>query len=247
MQSVGEVMAIGRTFRESLQKALRSMEYGRFGLNCDSGETLYDELNDEDRIDMLTKPNPERIFALESSLRAFMTPERAHELTGIDPYFIDQILQIVETRELLCSRTSQTISKNELTKILRDGFSGEQIAFAWDCSLDEVLETLKQHNVEKTFSVVDTCAGEFKSATPYFYSTYSDEDEIVLPTKETVVILGSGPNRIGQGVEFDYCCVHASYASRDAGFAPVMINCNPETVSTDYDTSDMLFFRTFNC
>lgn len=243
MQSVGEVMAIGRTFRESLQKALRSMEYGRFGLNCDGGEMLFDQMNDEDRIEMLTIPNPDRIFAIESSLRSFMTPERAHELTRIDPFFIDQILQIIETRELLCSRTSQTISKAQLNRVLKDGFSVEQISYAWGCSLDEVFDVIKQHGIEKTFSVVDTCAGEFKSSTPYFYSTYSDEDEILLPEKEIVVILGSGPNRIGQGVEFDYCCVHASYAAREAGYAPVMINCNPETVSTDYDTSDMLFFE----
>ena len=123
MQSVGEVMAIGRTFRESLQKALRSMEYGRFGLNCDGGEMLFDQMNDEDRIEMLTIPNPDRIFAIESSLRSFMTPERAHELTRIDPFFIDQILQIIETRELLCSRTSQTISKAQLNRVLKDGFS----------------------------------------------------------------------------------------------------------------------------
>lgn len=243
MQSVGEVMAIGRTFRESLQKALRSMEYGRFGLNCDDGETFFDDLNDEDRIDLLVKPNPERIFALESSLRAFMTAQRAHELTHIDPYFIDQLLQIIETRELLCSRTPDTISKSEMKRVLRDGFSAEQIAYAWSCSMDEIYETIKNYKIEKTFSAVDTCAGEFSSSTPYFYSTYSDEDEIILPEKKTVVILGSGPNRIGQGVEFDYCCVHASYALRDSGFAPVMINCNPETVSTDYDTSDMLFFE----
>ena len=243
MQSVGEVMAIGRTFRESLQKSLRSMEYGRFGLNCDSGETHFDEMNDDERINLLTKPNPDRIFALESALRGFMTPERAYELTHIDPYFIDQILQLIETRELLCARTPSTVSKSELKKILKDGFSAEQICYAWNCSLDEVLDTIKKHGIERTYSVVDTCAGEFKSATPYFYSTYSDEDEIVLPEKKTVVILGSGPNRIGQGVEFDYCCVHASYALREAGYAPVMINCNPETVSTDYDTSDMLFFE----
>lgn len=243
MQSVGEVMAIGRTFRESLQKALRSMEYGRFGLNCDNGEARFDEMNDEERIDLLIKPNPDRIFALESALRGFMTPERAHELTHIDPYFIDQILQIIETRELLCARTPSSISKAELKKVLKDGFSAEQISFAWDCSIDEVFDTIKKHEIERTYSVVDTCAGEFNSATPYFYSTYSDEDEIVLPEKKTVVILGSGPNRIGQGVEFDYCCVHASYALREAGYAPVMINCNPETVSTDYDTSDMLFFE----
>lgn len=243
MQSVGEVMAIGRTFRESFQKALRSMEYGRSGLNCDAAESLIDGYSEETKIDLLTNPNPERLFVLESALRSFMSPERAHELTHIDPFFIDQFLQIIETRELIEARTSSTISKKELKKVLRDGFSAEQIAYAWDCSVDEVLSTIKQHDLTRNFSVVDTCAGEFASSTPYYYSTISDDDELDIPTKPTVVILGSGPNRIGQGVEFDYCCVHASYALREAGYAPVMINCNPETVSTDYDTSDMLFFE----
>jgi carbamoyl-phosphate synthase large subunit len=243
MQSVGEVMAIGRTFRESLQKSLRSMENGRFGLNCDEGEKIFDSMSEEEKIDLLTKPNPDRIYALESALRSFMDPKKAHELTSIDPFFIDQILLLIQTRELLEARTPSTISKNEMQRVLRDGFSPEQIAYAWDCSLAEVLEAIKASGIQKTFSVVDTCAGEFSSATPYYYSTYSDEDELVIPEKKTVVILGSGPNRIGQGVEFDYCCVHASYALREIGYAPVMVNCNPETVSTDYDTSDMLFFE----
>lgn len=243
MQSVGEVMAIGRTLRESLQKALRSMEQGRFGLNADPNEKNTDDLTEEEKIELLVTPNPERIFALESALRSFMTPDRAYELTNIDPFFIDQIMQIIETREMLESRTPTSIAAKELKRAMRDGFCAEQIAYLWDCSLDEVIATLKQHGIEKTFSVVDTCAGEFASSTPYFYSSYSSQDEITLPEKPTVVILGSGPNRIGQGVEFDYCCVHASYALREAGYAPVMINCNPETVSTDYDTSDMLFFE----
>ncbi|MFN8015173.1 MAG: carbamoyl-phosphate synthase large subunit [Acidimicrobiia bacterium] len=243
MQSVGEVMAIGRTFRESLQKAIRSMENGRFGLNCDQSESSIDSLSEEEKIDLLTTPNPDRIYALESSLRTFLDEKRAHEITNIDPFFIDQIMMLIETRELIESRTSSTISKQEMKKILRDGFSPEQIAYLWNCSFREVFETIERLEISKTFSVVDTCAGEFSSMTPYFYSTYSDEDEIILPAKPTVVILGSGPNRIGQGVEFDYCCVHASYALREIGYAPVMVNCNPETVSTDYDTSDMLFFE----
>jgi carbamoyl-phosphate synthase large subunit len=243
MQSVGEVMAIGRTFREAFQKALRSMEYGRFGLNCDDAETIIDGYSEDEKIDLLTNPNPERLFVLESALRSFMTPERAHELTHIDPFFIDQMMDIIATRELLESRTSSTISKAELKKVLRDGFSPEQISYAWECSLDEVFNVIKTHKLEKNYSVVDTCAGEFASSTPYYYSTTTEDDELVMPTKPTVIILGSGPNRIGQGVEFDYCCVHASYALREAGYAPVMINCNPETVSTDYDTSDMLFFE----
>ncbi len=243
MQSVGEVMAIGRTFRESLQKALRSMETGRYGLNCDEGEVIIDAYSEEEKVDLLTRPNTDRLFVLESALRTFMSAEKAHELTHIDPFFIDQMMQIIETRELLESRTSKTISRAELKKILRDGFSAEQIAYAWQCSIDEVLAVIKEHNLQRNFSVVDTCAGEFESSTPYYYSTTSDDDELVIPKKPTVVILGSGPNRIGQGVEFDYCCVHASYALREAGYAPVMINCNPETVSTDYDTSDMLFFE----
>ena len=243
MQSVGEVMAIGRTFRESLQKALRSMEQGRYGLNADVQESISDNYSEEEKIDRLTIPSPERLFVLESALRSFMSAEKAFELTKIDPFFIDQILQIIETRELIEARTPETISRRELKKALQDGFSPEQLSYLWNCSLEEARDVIKKHSIEKTFSVVDTCAGEFKSSTPYFYSTYSDMDELELPTKETVVILGSGPNRIGQGVEFDYCCVHASYALRDAGYAPVMINCNPETVSTDYDTSDMLFFE----
>src|SRR5262245_19479040 len=243
MQSVGEVMAIGRTFAESLQKAVRSLETGRLGLNCDPGEKRYDALDDDDLVRAAAVPTPERLFEVEAALRRFVSVERVHEATRIDPWFCDQILQIVEERDRLAARSTADMTGRDWRRAKRLGFSDGQLAYLWGTTETDVRVARLRADVRVTYKTVDTCAAEFAAYTPYHYGTYEDEDEIAPLTKPAVVILGSGPNRIGQGVEFDYCCVHAAFALRDAGFETVMVNCNPETVSTDYDTSDRLFFE----
>ncbi len=243
MQSVGEVMAIGRTFCESLQKAVRSLETGRLGVNCDPAERELDALSDEELVLATAVPTPDRIFQLEAALRRFVSIERLQEVTRIDPWFLDQILQIVEERDRLGRLGLDGATRDDWRRAKRLGFSDGQLAYLWNVAEADVRARRLAAGVHVTYKTVDTCAAEFAAYTPYHYSTYEDEDEIALLTKPAVVILGSGPNRIGQGVEFDYCCVHAAFALHDAGFETVMINCNPETVSTDYDTSDRLFFE----
>src|SRR5258708_37896742 len=246
MQSVGEVMAIGRTFCESLQKAVRSLETGRLGLNCDPAEHELDALSDDELVLATAIPTPDRIFQLEAALRRFVSIERLHEVTGIDPWFLDQILQIVEERDRLAMLGRVDVgrvTRADWRRAKRFGFSDGQLGYLWNASEADVRAQRTAADVRVTYKTVDTCAAEFDAFTPYHYSTYEDEDEIAPLTKPAVVILGSGPNRIGQGVEFDYCCVHAAFALRDAGYETVMVNCNPETVSTDYDTSDRLFFE----
>jgi carbamoyl-phosphate synthase large subunit len=243
MQSVGEVMAIGRTFVESLQKALRSLETGRFGLNCDPSEHELDGLGDDELVASAAVPTPERIFQIEAALRRFVSVERVHEATGVDPWFCDQILQIVEERDRLSELGLAAMTRADWRHAKQHGFSDSQLGFLWGVDTTAVRAARLAENVRVTYKTVDTCAAEFDAHTPYHYGTYEDEDEIAPLTRPAVLILGSGPNRIGQGVEFDYCCVHAAFALRDAGFETVMHNCNPETVSTDYDTSDRLFFE----
>jgi len=243
MQSVGEVMAIGRTFPESLQKALRSLETGRAGLNCDPGEHELDELDDDDLVRAAAVPTPERIFQIEAALRRFVSIERIHEATGVDPWFCDQILQIVEERERVAEVGFAGMTRADWRHTKQLGFSDTQLGYLWHTDARTVRAARLAAGVSVTYKTVDTCAAEFDAHTPYHYGTYEDEDELAPVTRPTVVILGSGPNRIGQGVEFDYCCVHAAFALHDAGFETVMVNCNPETVSTDYDTSDRLFFE----
>jgi carbamoyl-phosphate synthase large subunit len=243
MQSVGEVMAIGRTFCESLQKAVRSLETGRLGLNCDPTERELDSLADDELVLAAAIPTPDRIFQVEAALRRFISIERVHEVTLIDPWFLDQVLQIVEERDRLAGLGFGGMTRADWRRAKRLGFSDAQLAYLWDLTEADVRSKRSAAGVRVTFKTVDTCAAEFAAFTPYHYSTYEDEDEIAPLEKPAVVILGSGPNRIGQGVEFDYCCVHAAFALRDAGYETVMVNCNPETVSTDYDTSDRLFFE----
>ncbi len=243
MQSVGEVMAIGRTFPESLQKALRSLESGRAGLNCDPVEREYDGLGVEELVPAAAVPTPERIFQVEAALRKFVSVERLHEVTGIDPWFLDQMLQIVEERDRLGELGLAAMARADWRQAKRHGFSDVQLAYLWAVTPAVVRAARLAAGVRVTYKTVDTCAAEFAAFTPYHYGTYEDEDELAPLEREAVVILGSGPNRIGQGVEFDYCCVHAAFALRDAGYETVMVNCNPETVSTDYDTSDRLFFE----
>jgi carbamoyl-phosphate synthase large subunit len=243
MQSVGEVMAIGRTFVESLQKALRSLETGRLGLNCDPSEHELDGYGDDELVLAAAIPTPERIFQIEAALRRFVSVERVHEATGVDPWFCDQILQVVEERDRLADVGFSGMTRADWRNAKQHGFSDGQLAYLWKVDAASVRAARLRDEVRITYKTVDTCAAEFEAHTPYHYGTYEDEDEVAPLTKPAVLILGSGPNRIGQGVEFDYCCVHAAFALRDAGFETVMLNCNPETVSTDYDTSDRLFFE----
>jgi carbamoyl-phosphate synthase large subunit len=248
MQSVGEAMAIGRTFPESLQKGMRSLEHGRLGLNADPAERVYDELSDADLLAAAGVATPDRPFQLEAALRRGFSVDEVYAATRVDPWFLDQILMITEERAHLAARSIGTMTRREWRRAKRLGFSDAQLAYLWSAG-DAVLSDVDVRaarlaaGVHVTFKTVDTCAAEFEATTPYHYSTYEDTDEVVPSDRRKVVILGSGPNRIGQGIEFDYCCVHASFALRDAGFETVMINCNPETVSTDYDTSDRLYFE----
>src|SRR6266511_3101763 len=243
MQSVGEAMAIGRVFPESLQKALRSLETGRHGLNCDPGEAEWDALSDDDLVSACAQATPDRIFAVEAALRRGVAPDRLAAATGIDPWFLDQIARVGETRSELAGLAPGEMTRATWRRAKRLGFSDAQLAHPWGTPESEVRSGRLAAGVGVTFKTVDTCAAEFEAHTPYHYGTYEDEDEVAPLTRPAVVILGSGPNRIGQGVEFDYCCVHAAFALSAAGYETVMVNCNPETVSTDYDTSDRLFFE----
>jgi carbamoyl-phosphate synthase large subunit len=240
MRSVGEAMAIGRSFPEALQKALRSLENGRFGLNADPGESAYAVLSDEQLIQAVAVPTPDRIFQLGEGLRRGIPPERLAASSRVDPWFVDQMAEIVEERLALEAAGPEP---ETLRRAKRMGFSDRQLAHLWGLDEGEVRAARLRAGVATTFKTVDTCAAEFAARTPYFYGTFEDEDEVPPARRPRVVVLGSGPNRIGQGIEFDYCCVHASFALRAAGFETVMVNCNPETVSTDYDTSDRLYFE----
>ena len=243
MQSVGEVMAIGRTFCESLQKGLRSLEQGRLGLNADPAEAAHDRLADADLMAAAAVPTPERIFQLEALLRRDEPVEAVHAATGVDRWFLDQIARICTERRALEAMEPAATSRAGWRRAKRLGFSDAQLAYLWDAAPSDVRAAREAAGVLPTFKTVDTCAAEFEATTPYHYSTYEDTDEIQPAQKPRVLILGSGPNRIGQGIEFDYCCVHAGQALRTAGYETVMVNCNPETVSTDYDTNDRLYFE----
>jgi len=243
MQSVGEVMAIGRTFPESLQKALRSLEQGRLGFNCDPAEKQYAEMSDDELLAVVAVATPERLLQVGDLLRRGVSIDRIHDACRIDPWFLDQMAMIVEERHALSSASAATLTPRAWKRAKRLGFSDAQLAYLWGTTELDVRAAREQAGVVPTYKTVDTCSAEFAASTPYHYSTYEDENEVRASDRPRVVILGSGPNRIGQGIEFDYCCVHASFALRDAGFETVMVNCNPETVSTDYDTSDRLYFE----
>ncbi|MBD1924090.1 carbamoyl-phosphate synthase large subunit [Microcoleus sp. FACHB-831] len=240
MKSVGEAMAMGRTFNESFQKALRSLETGRAGWGCDKPEKL--PSLEQIRAGLRT-PNPERIFTVRHAMLMGMTVEEIYELTAIDPWFLDKMQELLETEKFLKRSKLGDLTKEELWDIKRQGFSDRQIAYATKTGEDEVRAYRKQLGIVPAYKLVDTCAAEFEAFTPYYYSTYEEESEVLPSNKRKVMILGGGPNRIGQGIEFDYCCCHASYALRKEGFETIMVNSNPETVSTDYDTSDRLYFE----
>ncbi|MEO5974349.1 MAG: carbamoyl-phosphate synthase large subunit [Ilumatobacteraceae bacterium] len=243
MQSVGEAMAIGRTFPESLQKALRSLENGRMGLNCDPAEEALALLSADELIASIATPTPDRLFQVGECLRRGITIDAIHSATHIDPWFIDQMQMIIEERSALAAIGFEAMTGASWRRAKRMGFADAQLAYLWKVPEELIRKTRIGAGVVPTYKTVDTCSAEFEAQTPYHYSTYEDESEVRPSLKPRVIILGSGPNRIGQGIEFDYCCVHASFALRDAGFETVMVNCNPETVSTDYDTSDRLYFE----
>ncbi len=246
MQSVGEAMSIGRTFPESLQKGLRSLEQGRLGLNCDPGEAEYapERISDADLLAEVAIPTPHRLFLVGEALaRPGITLEQINAACHIDPWFLDQMSIIVEERQALAEIGFGGMDRRSWRRAKQLGFSDGQLAYLWGVDDAEVRTARTAAGVLPTYKTVDTCAAEFAAETPYHYSTYEDESEVRPSDRQKVVILGSGPNRIGQGIEFDYCCVHASFSLRDAGYETIMVNCNPETVSTDYDTSDRLYFE----
>ncbi len=252
MQSVGEAMAIGRTFAESLQKALRSIELGRRGLGADPADKELDGVEADELVRRASVATPNRIFEVEAALRAGASVEDLYAATKIDPWFLHQIMRIVQEKEAwkghefvrgTASEIAEVFSKRDFLRAKRLGFSDAQLAYLLGVDQAELTAARKLVGVSTVFKTVDTCAAEFEAKTPYHYSSYDSESEVRTGAKPKVIILGSGPNRIGQGIEFDYCCVHASYALREAGYETIMVNCNPETVSTDYDTSDKLYLE----
>ena len=236
MKSVGEVMAIGRTFQESLQKAMRGLEVGVDGLNQKTvdHETIQVELGE---------PGPERIWYVGDAFAQGFTLDQVHDLTKIDPWFLAQIKEIVDIELALEQKTLSDLDASTLWQLKRRGFSDRRLAFLLDTTEAEVRKLRHQFNVRPVYKRVDTCAAEFATDTAYLYSTYEEECESEPTDRKKIIVLGGGPNRIGQGIEFDYCCVHAALALREDGFETIMVNCNPETVSTDYDTSDRLYFE----
>ncbi len=244
MKSVGEAMAIGRTFKESIQKCLRSLEIGARGFGG-GGKHGGDEPVEEKVINAkLGTPNAERIFFIRHAFRAGYTVERIFDLTKIDPWFLHQLREIFEMEEQLRKETLASVDLWAFRRAKQFGFSDAQLAHLFKSDLGKVRAERKKRGINTTYRLVDTCAAEFEAFTPYYYSSYGDESEVLPPSgKKKIMILGGGPNRIGQGIEFDYCCVHASFALRELGYESVMVNSNPETVSTDYDTSDRLYFE----
>jgi len=241
MKSVGEAMAIGRTFKESFQKALRSLEIGLKGF--ESGKLLELDLDESAIRAGVKRPSAERPQYLHSALESGMTAEQISDKSGIDRWFTEQLSEI-HSLECLLKRSTLLNVDYELFRSAKEaGFSDRQLADFWNCVPPEVKKKREELGLSTTFRLVDTCAAEFEAFTPYYYSSFGDENEISNSTQKKIMILGGGPNRIGQGIEFDYCCVHASFALREAGFETVMVNSNPETVSTDYDVSDRLYFE----
>ncbi len=242
MKSVGETMAIGRTFKEALQKALRGLETGRPGIGLDPRDPAEKLLADEPGAltRLLRIPNELRLVALRCAYRAGWSTSDIYEATGIDPWFLENIRELSEFESEL---GGALITRELLREAKQKGYSDKQIALAIGSNERDVGALRAEWGLEPTYKIVDTCAGEFEAATPYYYSTWEDEDELQLTPTKKIMILGGGPNRIGQGIEFDYCCVHAAFAVQEIGREAIMVNSNPETVSTDYDTSDLLFFE----
>lgn len=243
MKSVGEAMAIGRTFKESFQKALRSLETGALGFSAWKGINEDNLPSNKTLLANIRKPTAERVFHLRLALFAGIPIEEIHAVTGIDPWFLDQLNQIVEMEKFICGQDVNDLDEDLLRRAKEWGFSDHQLGILLNCELRQVRARRDDLGIDTQFRLVDTCAAEFEASTPYFYSSYGDENELVPSDRKKIMIIGGGPNRIGQGIEFDYCCVHASFALREIGIETVMVNSNPETVSTDYDTSDKLYFE----
>ncbi len=242
MKSVGETMAIGRTFKEAFQKGMRSLEIGRFGFAADGKDDL-SHLESHELEKGLTVPNSERVFHIYEGLKRGMSVQEIFELTSIDPWFLQNLKQLIETEERIRDAGFHGLDADFLREIKQQGFSDYQIAFLTGTSEADIRELRIKEERKPVYKLVDTCAAEFEAYTPYYYSTYEVEDESRISDRKKIMILGGGPNRIGQGIEFDYCCVHASFALREMGIESIMVNSNPETVSTDYDTSDKLYFE----
>lgn len=239
MKSVGEVMGIGRNFQEALQKACQSLEINRNGLGADGKEW-----RDQDRIlESLKKPSWNRLFHLYDAIKLGIPFKTIHEITKIDKWFLHQIEELISVESEIEKHTIENIPHELLLDAKQRGYADRQIAHLLRCLESEVFKKRQDQNINRVYKLVDTCAAEFKAETPYYYSTFEKENESVRTDKKKVVILGSGPNRIGQGIEFDYCCVHGVLAAKEAGYETIMINCNPETVSTDFDTADKLYFE----
>ena len=243
MKSVGEAMAIGRTFKESLQKALRSLETRAWGFGGGGafGDREPRELSEIKS--RLSTPRAERIFYIRYAFLAGMTVDEIHQITAIDPWFLHQLKELVELENRLSTQSIKSLDAPILRSAKEAGFTDTQIAHLVGSRRQKIRKLRESHGIFTTYRLVDTCAAEFEAYTPYYYSSYGDENEIKPSSKKKIMILGGGPNRIGQGIEFDYCCVHASFALRELGYESIMVNSNPETVSTDYDTSDKLFFE----
>jgi carbamoyl-phosphate synthase large subunit len=239
MKSVGEVMAVGRTFKEALMKAVRSLETGK--------KATADDIEPRRLTQRLVTPHPERLSYVRYAFERNMTVREVARMTGMDPWFLHQIKQITDEIKAIGNKSIGEVTEDDLRTAKRMGISDERLAVGWElegaAGSASVRALRKRMGVMPVYKMVDTCAGEFESNTPYLYSCYDEEDEATPTTKKKILILGSGPNRIGQGIEFDYCCCHAAFALREDGYETVMINCNPETVSTDYDTSDRLYFE----
>jgi carbamoyl-phosphate synthase large subunit len=239
MKSVGEVMAMGRTFKEALMKAWRALETGK--------KTGAEVLEPRRLTQMLVTPRPERLSYLRFAFERGLSVREVARLTGMDPWFLHQLREVTQAQMSIAETSPKEISAEELRKLKRLGLSDERIATEWKLEghdgIKQVRDLRESHGIRPVFKLVDTCAAEFESMTPYLYSTYDEEDEAPPTDKPKIIILGSGPNRIGQGIEFDYCCCHAAFALKEDGYETIMVNCNPETVSTDYDTSDRLYFE----
>lgn len=246
MKSVGETMSIGRTFKQSLQKALRSLEIGRAGFGVDGKDGPFERMDDETLRRALARPNAARVFQIHAALKRGWTVEEIFSITKIDVWFLRHMEELVAFEDEIRGAGNLAGLSGDVPlfrQVKEFGYSDRQIAYLLGCREAEVRKARETLGLLPTYSLVDTCAAEFEAYTPYYYSTYGERDECNPSDRQKIMILGGGPNRIGQGIEFDYCCVHASFALREAGFETIMVNSNPETVSTDYDTSDRLYFE----
>ena len=239
MKSVGEVMGIGRSFQEALQKACQSLEIKRNGLGADGKELK----NQERILESLKRPSWNRLFHLYDAIKLGIPLSTIYKATLIDPWFLRQIEELISLEKEIEKFNLKTLPKDLLYEAKQKGYADRQIAHILNCLESEVYQLRENYNIRRSYKLVDTCAAEFEAKTPYYYSTFEEENESVVSDKKKIIVLGSGPNRIGQGIEFDYCCVHGILAAKECGYETIMINCNPETVSTDFDTADKLYFE----